>query len=176
MKAVPPSAAHTKLRVALGAHRHTGTPHDETHAARDAGANARDHQEEGNTPRKRQTPISTVIGLQSASGNVTTDNPTPLHARGAGGTHFLQGCEGTRCIMPEVIKIIPEENLWERLGVRGRLILHTGLKSPHGKGHVCDVRRGYARIHFVSTDPEGARDAEANTCDHQEEGNAPWER
>ena len=40
-------------------------------------------------------------------------------------------------------------------GRPGRLILHTGLKGLHGKGHVCGVRRGYARIHYVSADPEG---------------------
>ena len=89
MKAVPPPAVHTKLCVASSAHRHMRTPHDKTHAARDAGANARDHLEEGNTPREGQTPISTALGLQPASGNETTNDPTPLHARGAGGTHYL---------------------------------------------------------------------------------------
>ena len=52
-------------------------------------------------------------------------------------------------------KLVPKEVLRRRLGVRGRLILHPGLKGPHGKGRVCDVRRGYARIHYISADPEG---------------------
>ena len=81
--------------------------------------------------------------------------PPLLHARGARGTHFLQDCVGTRRVMPEVINIIPGESLRERLGVQGRLILHTGLKCPYGKGHVCNVRQLYARIYYVSADPEG---------------------
>ena len=52
-------------------------------------------------------------------------------------------------------KLVPEEVLWRRLGVRGRLILHPGLKGLHGKGRVCDVRQGYAQIHYISADPEG---------------------
>ena len=52
-------------------------------------------------------------------------------------------------------KLIPEEDFWRHLGVQDRLILHTGLKGPHGKRHICDVRRGYAQIHYVSADPYG---------------------
>jgi hypothetical protein len=52
-------------------------------------------------------------------------------------------------------KLVPKEVLRRRLGVRGRLILHPGLKGPQGKGRVCDVRRGCARVHYISADPEG---------------------
>ena len=76
------------------------------------------HQEGGDALWEGQTPIQTALSLHSTSGNENTDDPTPLHARVAGGVHFLQSCVCTRPARNEVTKLAPEEVLRRHLGVR----------------------------------------------------------
>ena len=107
----------------------------------------------GTTPRPN--PTGTVLAMHSISRNADED-PTPLHARGARGTHFLQSCVCTRPVLVEVTNVTPEDGLWQNLGIRGRLILHPGLKSSHKPGsQPLNVRCGNARIHYVSADSKG---------------------
>ena len=95
----------------MSARPRTGPPPNKTRITRDAEATTCNHQEGGNAPREGRNPIQTALGLQSISVNKNTDDPTPLHAQVAGGTHFLQSCVCTRPVRREVTKLILEEDL-----------------------------------------------------------------
>ena len=79
-----------------------------------------------------------------------------MHARGARGSHFLQGRVCTQPVLSDVVNVTPKDRLQQSLGIRGQLIFNTWRTSSQTPGpQPRNTCRRNAQFHYDSADPGG---------------------